>query len=344
MLTKGPVPELEEDYSLSARRWFRGTVIAAALTVVFIVCAGAVVLAQRDAEVSQKVSQAFAPFFVGAMAAVTFCGAVWRGKLGSEQIRQQKRQNDAKDDENLAKLLMDGTKLLGEEKDSHVLAGVAALEAVVVSPKAVFSAQAMNILADLIEAVYKDASKTKVVTAAVQAINNGAALDRRSDRVLRLDYDGVIPNNAPIVNGVKVLHLKNATVGYFELQKIRDAKRLIFDNCELEDYTVDGNHNRIKKCGLFQASIKTMNTRFLANNRFENCDFSGAKFMGPIPAKPEGKPHPFAHLGRNENYFRAEDPISGGSHVVWAEYLQCIEPIDPNVAFADDEAEQTESF
>lgn len=343
MLRKRQAAESEEDYSLSARRWFSGTVAAAALSFLFIVCAGAVVLAQRDADTSQKVSQSFAPFFVGAMAAVTFCGAIWRGKLSSEQIKQQKRQNDAKDDENLAKLLMDGTKLLGEEKDSHVLAGVAALEAVVVSPKAVFSAQAMNILADLVEAVYKDVTKAKVMSAAVQAINNGAALDRRSDRVLRLDYHGVVPNNAPIVNGVKVLHLKNATVGYFELEKIRDAKRLFFENCELEEYTVDGNHNRIKKCSLFQASIKTMNTRFLTSNRFEDCDFSGARFLGQGPAKPADKPHPFTHLGITGNYFRAEEPIIGGTHVVWAEYLQCIQPIDPNVAFKDDEAEQTEN-
>lgn len=343
MLKKWPAAGSEEDYNLSARRWFSGTVVAAALSFLFVLCAGAVVLAQRDADTSQKVSQSFAPFFVGAMAVVTFCGAVWRGKLGSEQIRQQKRQNDAKDDENLAKLLMDGTKLLGEEKDSHVLAGVAALEAVVLSPKAVFSAQAMNILADLIEAVYKDSTKAKIMTAAVQAINNGAALERRSDRVLRLDYDGITPNDASIINGVKALHLKNASIGYYQFEKIIDAKRLSFENCELEECTVYDNHNRFKKCSFMGASIKTMNTRFLSSNRFDDCDFSGARFFGQGPVTATKHAHPFAHLRENRNFFHAENPISGGSRITWPDYLQCIEPIDPNVAFADDEAEQAES-
>lgn len=317
----------EEDFNLSARSWFQITIIVAALTVVFIFCAGFVVLAQRDADTSQKVSQSFAPFFIGAMAAVTFCGAVWRGKLGSEQIRQQKRQNDAKDEENLATLLMDGTKLLGETKESHVLAGVAALEAVIVSPRAVFSTQAMDILVDLVEEVYKDTTKGKVLGAAVQAVNNGANLDRRSTRFLRLDYAGVTPNNAQMVNGVRMLAVKNATVDYFEFDKISNPLRVTFESCTFDDCKIEGSPRRFKNCVFQGGEILSMNARFLTTNRFESCNFSGAHFSGHSPSAKLGELHPFTQLSKDGNYFHSEQPITGGEGVKWGAILTCIAPM-----------------
>ncbi len=85
----------EEDFNLSANGWFQLTLIAAALGFIFFLCSGITVATQPNAETKQKISQAFAPFLVGAVAIVTFCAAIWRGKLNSEQIKQQKRQNDA---------------------------------------------------------------------------------------------------------------------------------------------------------------------------------------------------------------------------------------------------------
>ncbi|MAU19199.1 MAG: hypothetical protein CMH13_01540 [Martelella sp.] len=70
----------------------------------------------------------------GLIALITFITVIWRGMMTDQQTREQRRQNDANDDAAYASLLVEGTKLLGEESDHHKRAGVAILLRVIDDP------------------------------------------------------------------------------------------------------------------------------------------------------------------------------------------------------------------
>ena len=286
-------------------------------------------------------AQAFTPFGGALIATVTFCTIAWRGVLNTKQLEYQaeqighqadqlgqtRRQNDAKDDENLAKLLMDGTKLLGEPRESHVLAGVAALQAVVTSPRGAFSPQAMDILADLVEVTYTDHAKVKIFDAAREAVNLGAAGGRMSTRMLRLTYAGVDNRWVYAINGVARVTYVSAEIDDMEYLRFADLSRVRFEGCEFTGVIVDGNHRNFVDCTLSSCEIRTMASGFLMKNAFDNCDFSGAKFTGSRPVPKKDRPHPWQNLRDRGNWFKQENPIISDARIVWEDFLDEVAPL-----------------
>ncbi|TBZ98260.1 hypothetical protein E0H56_03900 [Rhizobium leguminosarum bv. viciae] len=298
-------------------------------------------------------AQAFTPFGGALIAVVTFFTIAWRGVLNTkqleyqatqivhqgEQLSQTRRQNDAKDDENLARLLMDGTKLLGDEKEFHVLAGVAALQAVVTSPRGAFASQAMDILVDLVERTYNQKDDSKVYDAAREAVNLGAAAGRKSSRRLRLAYDEGDQYFTDAINGVELLTYRNAIIRDDVYSAFADLERVRFQKSLIEEAVIDGNHRHFRDCDLQACNIKTMNATFLTRNTFENCDFSGAKYTAPRPAQKKGAPHPLERLKGRGNWFAEDQPIVDESGTVaWERFLdkESMDPIEFETLEDDD--------
>ncbi|MGR8925048.1 hypothetical protein ACU8MB_15030 [Rhizobium leguminosarum] len=332
-----PVPEGPQ---IKAETWFALAIAGFFITLTVFSGVAIWVFTGEPSLVLQR-AQAFTPFGGALIATVTFCTIAWRGVLNTkqleyqaeqirhqaEQLGQTRRQNDAKDDENLAKLLMDGTKLLGEERESHVLAGVAALQAVVTSPRGAFSSQAMDILADLVEATYSDLAKAKIFDAAREAVNLGAAAGRMSTRTLRLTFADGNKRWVYAINGVARVTYQSAEIDDMEYVRFVDLNRVRFEGCEFTGVTVDGNHRNFVDCILSSCEIRTMTSGFLIKNAFDNCDFSGARFTGPRPVRKKDRPHPWQNLRDRGNWFRQENPIIGDARIVWEDFFEQVVPM-----------------
>ncbi|MGO7870582.1 hypothetical protein AB9F42_33655 [Rhizobium leguminosarum] len=328
------VPEAPQ---ISSDTWF-ALAIAAFLIALIIFTGVASWIFTGDPEQIQPRAQAFTPFGGALIAVVTFFTIAWRGVLNTrqleyqaaqikhqvEQLTQTKRQNDAKDEENLAKLLMDGTKLSGDDKESHVLAGVAVLQAVATSPRGAFASQAMDILVDLVEGTYNQIAKVKIYDAAREAVNLGATAGRKSTRRISLLYDDDKTNFTHAINGVQSVFYRNAYFDYSEYPRFTDIREVRFEKCLIEEATIHGNHLRFTNCEFHGCKISTMTGAFLEKNSFESCDFSGAKYTGSRPKKPQV----LERLRNHGNFFSEDNPIIGGVPSDWVVYLDMIATIE----------------
>lgn len=147
---KDKIPEIPE---WPEETWL-ALAISAALILLILVVLGAIWMFQAfpDVEAMGARSRVLTPIGAAGLAVVTFCTVVWRGLVTTRQANEQIRTNNQKDEEILAKLLLDGTNCLHEEKEMRKLAGIAALSAVVKSPNERYAVPAMNILAQFIDA------------------------------------------------------------------------------------------------------------------------------------------------------------------------------------------------
>lgn len=95
-------------------------------------------------------------------------------ELQTQQVVQQTRANDTSDQANLARLLQEGAKLLGEkEKEPQILGGIVTLEMLVVE-KNRFSVSAMNLLLDFVERSYDKENLKSAVLSAREVMARGA--------------------------------------------------------------------------------------------------------------------------------------------------------------------------
>lgn len=313
-----------EDFELSAHRWFQIAIIVAALAAVFFVCAGLAVMAQKDTENAQKLAQAFSPFFVGLIAAVTFCGAVWRGKINSEQSKQQRRQNDAKDDENLAKLLVDGTKLVSDDytKKAQVHAGIAALQVVITAPQDRFAVNAMDILVDVIHATYSDPAQEFVFDAARLALQAGANLKRVSTR--RVDFTAT---SAPYVgpdwhalNGARRVRYEGGVIVRDEYAKIEDLNATSFHGVKFDSCQIVGAPIYHKGCDFTDCSFDRVSGALLARCTFDGCDFSNVTFEISTRARQIDL---LRKLSDSGNFYHVESPPTLlGREIDWSEFIE----------------------
>lgn len=313
MVEKNKGPQIE------AETWF-SLALASAIIVMCLFFVAALWIFDAPANDTQRRTQAFTPFGAALIAFVTFCTVAWRGALNtrqleyqasqlshqSDQIAQMRRQNDFKEDENLAKLMIDGAKLLGASEQSHVLAGVAALQAVVAAPKPSFSLEAMSILVDLIESTHAKDDDEKVFDAACAAVNRGASLGIETDRVLRLDF-AKHPPRSKIIEGVRFVYYRNAMFYGDDLGRIAHKARARFDRCTIEGAEIIGNR-MFANCKFEECVIKEATMSFLNRNEFEACNFSNARI--PATNFTESSVNEILGTLRNrENWYWADQPI-----------------------------------
>ncbi|MBM7322411.1 hypothetical protein JS562_04615 [Agrobacterium sp. S2] len=288
----------DEDFNMSAQGWFKLAIVAASVGLVFFVCSGLVVLAQQDANDMQKVSQAFAPFLVGFVAIVTFCAAIWRGKLNSEQIRQQKRQNDANDDANLAKLLQEGAKLLGEDnKTSYQLAGIATFKVLISDPKKRFSIEAMDLLADFYMSAGSD--EEQALEFARLSLITGQMQGARSTLILRPSGQ----NDWPAISGFARQEYTGGTIDA-ESYEVITRDDCVFKKVRFVGCTVEVHHHIFESCVFDRCSIKSIDDPYddTLENEFTKCDFSGCYVERHFPAESMWE------LKDRGNWFNASNP------------------------------------
>lgn len=284
------VPDVApEGPQVQAETWFALAIAAFAVTAVIFATVGLWIFTD-DPDKTLSRAQAFTPFGAALIAVVTFFTIAWRGVLNTrqleyqaDQIAQARRQNDAKDDENLAKLLQEGAKLVGEsEKQSHVLAGIATLSVLLQDPMKRFGEQAMDILADFVADAHTNEALDIAFTAAARALSNGADRSLTSSTALNLRRSSSDRRQWLPIRGVAEVRYFGGLVRHSSLSEFMNgAPQCSFQDTRFEYCQIDRDE-WMQGCTFVNCHIIKLDGDSIGTCIFERCDFSEADISGSI--------------------------------------------------------------
>lgn len=260
-------------------------------------------------------AQTFAPFGVAIAAIVTFFTVVWRGVLSTKQLELQAdqlnqqinqlaqviRQNDAKEDETLIRLLQDGAKFIAEDgKAPQVMAGVASLDALISNDsKRRYSIQAMDILANYYVQNYLTSNDT--VRSARRALNRAAEAGVKSTVNAKFTNPSQKYSFWPLVRGFASQTYEGGEISASSLELVAPEVRS-FKNVEFRRAKIPSNV--YVKCIFAHCEIMSFEIDSLENNVFTNCNFSGSQFEDWFSTKNLGD----FDLRDGDNFYYADDP------------------------------------
>lgn len=273
-------------------------------------------------------AQAFSPFGIALGAVVTFCTVVWRGILSLKQIRIQSeqlqnqteqlkqivRQNDAKEDETLVKLLQEGAKFITEaEKEAQVMAGITSLHSLLENDRArKFSAQALDIIAEFYVANYD--KQTTATRRARAVLNSAAAVGLQSG--VRAEFKTTKRMHVwPPIGGFSNQHYEGGDIYEMTYQAII-SETMLFTKVTFHRVQISDNAAYFH-CSFQSCKIAAFDPTLL-DCKFANCDFSGCEFTEPSEA------YDFEQFGRNFRncFFYNDNPPSFPESLQWEKYFE----------------------
>lgn len=301
--------------------WFDATVFLAIAVGCCFFGAFFFVIAGESDRISALRAQYLAPFGVALFALVTLTTIVWRGLLTNEQVRQQTRQNDAKDEENLAKLLQDGAKLLAEpEKTSQLHAGVVSLDVVVRDPRRRLSQQALDVLAAFYAGEYSR-SPMAALEAARTCLIKAAEAGLRSS--VDANFVGQKDTVWKTVRGFRSQIYEGGRISSVEFEAMADemseAKAVTFRHTNIS------TRIELSDCRLENCNIKVISLSSLRENTFVGCNFSGCVFMNdPLREllSTMSKGNSKIDLKSGQNWFDKSNPPEDTPYFSWSEQLE----------------------
>ncbi|MGP4727112.1 hypothetical protein ACSV5S_20805 [Agrobacterium deltaense] len=266
-----------------------------------------------DGEADLKKAQALAPFGVALFALVTFCTASWRGSINTRQADQAER-------EGRAKLLQEGAKLLGQlDNPAHISAGIATLEILAVGDDERLAIQAMNLIADFVQAQMADSHDNQFREEAFSALANAAALGRVAKRSIRFKTDNGLTDWESLAGMRSVSYTGGSIDGGF-FGDFEDRKEYRYKGVKLTgmELSID---SRFQDCEFSYCDIKSYGSKYgpspSENLKFKNCDFSGCDFIGTKKGLPDFR--------QGDNHLYKKMPTIDGNEattVDWADHFQ----------------------
>jgi hypothetical protein len=281
---------------IAENQWYVLAVTSAVLTGVAIVLAFVWIFGDGfDGEPDLKKAQALSPFGVALFAVDTFCTAGWRGSINARQADQSER-------EGRAKLLQEGAKLLGEDKNlSHISAGLATLELLVVGSDDRLAVQAMNLIADFLQREMPIDPEREIVAQAIASLDSGFKMGRSANR------DGKFETSNPdlnwkLVTGLKALTYKGGTVTFLNDEKdFLSSQNTRFQGVYFEfcDVRLDLRFTQciFRLCGILAVTGFGVTSKF-RKHKFDDCDFSSCIFDRDFQFD----------LRDGDNYYRRKSP------------------------------------
>lgn len=260
------------------QHWYTLAISAVIITGILSGFAAAWVLSEPSITKQAKMVAVIAPFGTIPIAIITFCTVAWRGMVGTRQVNEQKRANDSKDEENIAKLMMDGTKLLGEEKEAYRLAGIAALATVAISKHDDFASHCMNMLADQINLSVGDREQANIYRAAKAALENGHAKGRKAKRQIKIDHSKSVKNVEIIVGSESVSYI-NAQFNKSDMNLINNLSEetnIHMSFTAIIGATIYKKNITYNKCTFENCEVFYTNKRTIEANDYAYCDFTDA--------------------------------------------------------------------
>lgn len=258
--------------------WF---CLSKAVAIIAVVCGTVAfgwILSAGDEEKMLRRAEIATPLGMAFAAALTFTTVVWRGLVGEFQAREQKRANDQNDREYTAALLLDGAKLLDEnKKPSHVAAGIAALEFVVSRPEAKFGNAAMNLLADFLSAHAKNPTGSDHSDAARRAMAKGAKASHRANRLLMVEIDETEFHQ--FYTGFTEVVYRSGRIDDRAFSDHDSGQLTIMESVKVENQKINDDLICYFNCQISQCEIEKLDTSSMHQNDFISCDFSGARLI-----------------------------------------------------------------
>ncbi len=304
-----------ENLRISEKDWYFLAVLASIFTLVATVFAAIWVFSEPILDNRAKMVSTLAPFGTIPLAFVTFCTVAWRGMVSTRQADEQRRANDAKDEENIAKLMLDATKLLTEDKSTSRLSGIAALATIAISKQESFAAHCMNMLADQAILANESHGDTNIFRAAQGALAAGYSAGRIAKRQLKIDFSKR-RTNFEAIEGVETVVYENGELFGSDVElllALSSKTNVRLERCTITDAIIDRSEIEFQKCRFIDCRCKFISGRQMVNNVFEDCDFSDAVLRfkpdtrylamlkdggnyyddGKPPRTTSGRPYPF---------------------------------------------------
>lgn len=313
--------------TFSEKHWYAAAVSLVIIGMVLATLAVIWVFSARDLVETKGRMDILTPVFTIYLAIVTFCTVAWRGMVTSRQADQQKRQNDAKDEENLAKLLVDGTKLVSEENavSAQVHAGIAALQVVSTAPLDRFAIHAMDILILVVERTYKDRAQEFVYEAARDALNAAARMGRKATRSLSLTSTAEEDVMWQAINGPRRVFYTGGNFVDDDYTNIADKSKTLFTGVYFDECSIKGAASYRKQCSFSACTFDFISRGMFLSNNFDNCNLSGT--LLDLKNTGANTRHKYLEKLRQGHCFFVEgDPPSGLSDDQIATYLVSVSP------------------
>lgn len=208
---------------------------------------------------------------------LTFSTVVWRGLVGEAQANEQKRANDAKEEDNRSILFHKGLELIsqGDTQGTNVAAGITTLELVASVKASQFSQLSTDALADYIIKNFKDESRTQSVQLAHRALQRGIKRGTRSNR------DFIITYSNPHEKHTAFFGFRSVTYqgGYFadNLRTVEyDQETFQFNRVKFERLKFGKYSAEFDECSFYKCSFSTIDLHDILFNEFELCNFSNS--------------------------------------------------------------------
>ena len=289
--------------------WFRAAKwLAGALALFVFLYAIGTFDGYNTAALAKRASD-IAPFVALALGGITFFTFVWRTKIIDRQVRQQReqidvqirqveqqreqisqviRQNDANDDAAYANLLIEGTKLLGEDSDQNKQAGVAILAKVIAdhNPER-FQRQAMNVLASAWAHNYLEYNSKPYLEQVRFALNDGGERAYQSTTAYVFETDN--PEHCwPDIGGFKSQsYIGGKIKGSVTDRALPSHMTMVsYLSFRTTKFWATSIARKELACDVVFVGCKFTNCRFdkitskeIVMNEFKQCNFSGATFV-----------------------------------------------------------------
>ncbi|CAN7429753.1 pentapeptide repeat-containing protein [Rhizobium rhizogenes] len=323
--TVGDKHKVPEWPAFSERHWYAASISLVIVGLTVGVFAGAWILsADKLLDMKERVEVA-APFATIFLALITFCTVAWRGMVSSRQADQQRRQNDANDEVNLAKLLQEGAKMLAEEaRQAQVLAGIATLDIVIADPQKRLGIQAMDLVATYVQDHYGKEPLNVMINAALRVLANGET----RGIISRIDGDFTRdPKNVHAywmnIRGFSSINYRGGAMRGPTYKRVAQRpEEVMFVKVHLENCDI------VQECMYFECTFE--GCRFtsiyfgaFSDCIFRDCDFSSARVTSPIGET--GKKILAKVKGSRNFYYADSPPFATGIDIDWANSLMVID-------------------
>lgn len=316
--------------------WFQ-IAITVAVLVFFSVGVGTLIalFAGSTAAIGARIDIVYKLGLIGA-GLITFCTVAWRGLLATQQVDAQRKQIEKlssqismTEESNLATLLQKGAELISDDsKPGYVSAGIATLRAVLTSPNSKFATEAMDLIADFIQANYRHSQTGVAYQSASAALLAGERLGRRSDRTLVFEVPKEESDDmtywVPIHGVTGVAYFGGDIVG----DDFRDAEpiKARFHHVRFYSDDVAVVTPRHSRCTFVRCRIIAIaDDNAFERNTFKYCDFSNAQLNVSKVAITDMRP--------DGNYFTPDNPPYSPHEIDWLSKLETVPPVDDEIPF-----------
>lgn len=308
-----------------ADNWQNSAVATAVVTMVVgaLFVAFWVFQVERDAEVLTRV-QILGGFMAVGLAVVTFCTVVWRGLIAQEQANLQRQQIDrlgeqikATDENNRAKLLLEGAELISDTSTTEkVAAGIAALKSVALSPGDQFTAEAMDLMIDYLTIrgirEHTDANVIRAIKA-LRVIHQRTGRIGNSDAAFRADErdDGTeFDTYWEFVVGPRIVSYRGGMLTRESVEINESTGNYNFDNVVFSNCRISITESPlVRNCEFVKCRVIAITNSVLGGATWIDCDFTDA-----VIYEAEGI-IPLTVNSPRDNWFESGQPprLAGGA-------------------------------